>query len=218
MVDANISPMTLPTYQLGKPEINPVFFEKRVYQGSSGKVYPVPFIDKVYDTKVDKQYKGSTLENEFVRLVMLPEIGGRIFQAQDKANNHYDFFYKQEVIKPALVGLAGPWISGGVEFNWPQHHRPGTYLPTDVFIEEEQDGAKTIWMSEYDPMCRMKGMHGIRLRPGSSLVELRGRLFNRTAITQTFLWWANVAVAVHEEYQSFFPRMFTMWQIMLFVP
>ena len=68
---------------------------------------------------------------------MLPEIGGRIFIGQDKTNADYDFFYRQDVIKPALVGLAGPWISGGVEFNWPQHHRPGTFLPADVAIEEE---------------------------------------------------------------------------------
>lgn len=205
MVKVDLSTKSIPTYELGKSEINPVFFEKRVYQGSSGKVYPVPFIDKVFDTPVDKKYQTATLENEYVRLMMLPEIGGRIFEAQDKANSDYNFFYKQEVIKPALVGLAGPWISGGVEFNWPQHHRPGTYLPTDVFVEEEADGARTLWMSEYDPMYRLKGMHGIRLRPDSALVELRGRLFNRTAITQTFLWWANVAVEVHNQYESFFP-------------
>lgn len=202
---ARLEKLVLPTYELGKSETNPVFFEKRVYQGSSGKVYPVPFIDKVFDHAVDKEYQAAILENEFVKLVMLPEIGGRIFEAQDKANKDYNFFYQQKVIKPALVGLAGPWISGGVEFNWPQHHRPGTYLPTDVHIEEEADGAKTIWMSEYDPMYRLKGMHGIRIRPDSSLIELRGRLFNRTSLTQTFLWWANVAVEVHEDYQSFFP-------------
>lgn len=205
MVTAKILSKTIPTYELGKPEINPVFFEKRVYQGSSGKVYPVPFIDKVHDKPVAKQYQEAILQNEFVHLSMLPEIGGRIFEAQDKTNGNYDFFYKQEVIKPALVGLAGPWISGGVEFNWPQHHRPGTYLPTDVHIEEEADGAKTVWMSEYDPMYRLKGMHGIRIRPDSALIELRGRLFNRTPLTQTFLWWANVAVEVHDDYQSFFP-------------
>ena len=197
--------LVIPTYELGKPEINPVFFEKRVYQGSSGKVYPVPFIDKVYDRKTDRKYDAAILENEFVKLVMLPEIGGRIFEAKDKTNNNYNFFYQQKVIKPALVGLAGPWISGGVEFNWPQHHRPGTFLPADVYIEEEADGARTIWMSEYDPMYRLKGMHGIRIRPDSALIELRGRLFNRTPLSQTFLWWANVAVEVHKDYQSFFP-------------
>ena len=81
-----------------------------------------------------QSYDSVRLENEYVRLVMLPEIGGRIFLGQDKVNEDYDFFYRQDVIKPALVGLAGPWISGGVEFNWPQHHRPGTYMPADVHL------------------------------------------------------------------------------------
>jgi tetratricopeptide (TPR) repeat protein len=182
-----------------------MFFEKRVYQGSNGKVYPVPFIDKVFDEAHPASYQSVLLENEYVRLVMLPEIGGRIFIGQDKTNHDYDFFYRQDVIKPALVGLAGPWISGGVEFNWPQHHRPGTFMPCDVFIEEEEDGARTVWMSEHDPLNRLKGMHGIRLRPGSSLIELRARLYNRTPFTQSFLWWANVAAMVHDQYQSFFP-------------
>ncbi|MBT8045405.1 MAG: DUF5107 domain-containing protein [Verrucomicrobiae bacterium] len=205
-VIAKIEPRVIPSYPLGEPEKNPLFFEKRVYQGSNGKVYPVPFVDKVYDEPVDVSYQSVLLENDCVRLVMLPEIGGRIFLGQDKTNDDYDFFYRQDVIKPALVGLAGPWISGGVEFNWPQHHRPGTYMPADVHIEEEEDGARTVWMSEHDPLNRLKGMHGIRLRPGSSLIELRARLYNRTPHVQTFLWWANVAAQVHDRYQSFFPQ------------
>lgn len=204
-VSATFEPVSIPTYPVGKPEKNPVFFEKRVYQGSNGKVYPVPFIDKVHDEAVPVNYRSVRLENDLVKLVMLPEIGGRIFIGQDKLNADYDFFYRQDVIKPALVGLAGPWISGGVEFNWPQHHRPGTFMPADVAIEEEPDGARTVWFSEHDPIHRMKGMHGIRLRPDSALVELRGRLFNRTSFTRTFLWWANVAAKVHDRYQSFFP-------------
>lgn len=204
-LEARLEPLEIPTYPVGAPEKNPVFFEKRVYQGSNGKVYPLPFIDKVHDEPVAVTYQSARLENEFVRLVMLPEIGGRIFLGQDKTNADYDFFYRQDVIKPALVGLAGPWISGGVEFNWPQHHRPGTFMPADVHIEREPCGAATVWMSEHDPLDRLKGMHGIRLRPDSSLIELRARLYNRTPFTRTFLWWANVAAMVHDRYQSFFP-------------
>jgi tetratricopeptide (TPR) repeat protein len=122
----------------------------------------------------------------------------------DKVNG-YDFFYRQNVIKPALVGLAGPWISGGVEFNWPQHHRPATFMPVEVAIERDEDGSVTVWCSDHDPLSHMKGMHGLRLRPGSARLELRVRLYNRTTDTQTFLWWANVATHVHEKYQSFFP-------------
>jgi tetratricopeptide (TPR) repeat protein len=204
-VEAKREAKVIPTYGLGAPEKNPLFFEKRVYQGSCGKVYPVPFIDRVFDVPKDQAYDSVRLENEYVRLVMLPEIGGRIFLGQDKVNHDYDFFYRQDVIKPALVGLAGPWISGGVEFNWPQHHRPGTYMPADVHIEECADGSGTVWMSEHDPINRLKGMHGIRIQPDSALVELKARLYNRTPFTQTFLWWANVAAEVHDNYQSFFP-------------
>jgi hypothetical protein len=204
-VEARLEPLVVPTYPVGAPEKNPLFFEKRVYQGSNGKVYPLPFIDKVFDSPEPVAYQSARLENEYVRLVMLPEIGGRIFIGQDKSNADYDFFYRQDVVKPALVGLAGPWISGGVEFNWPQHHRPGTFMPADVHVESEPDGAATIWFSEHDPLDRLKGMHGVRLRTDSSLIELRVRLYNRTPMTRTFLWWANVAAMVHDQYQSFFP-------------
>lgn len=194
-----------PTYPVGEAEKHPLFLEKRVYQGSSGKVYPLPFIDKVFDVPEVRRYRAVRLENEFVRILLLPEIGGRIHAIQDKTNNDYDVLYHHTVIKPALVGLSGPWISGGMEFNWPQHHRPGTFMPVDWTIERAADHSVTVWMSEHDPLTRLKGMHGVRLTPDSSLIELRVRLFNRTPYLQTFLWWANAAVKVHDDYQSFFP-------------
>ena len=199
------APMKIKTYGVGAPEKNPMFFERRVYQGSCGKVYPVPFIDKVMDEPFMKEYDSVTLENDYTRVVLLPELGGRIYIGQDKTNADYDFFYRNDVIKPALVGLAGPWLSGGVEFNWPQHHRPATFMPTEVSIEREDDGSVTVWMTDHDPLSRLEGAHGIRLRPDSAAVELRARLYNRTPFTQTFLWWANVAAKVHDQYESFFP-------------
>ena len=197
-------PVAIPTYPAPEPDRNPMFLDKRVYQGSSGKVYPNPFTDRISDEKVDKQYTAIHLENEYVRLMILPEIGGRIHVGQDKTNN-YDFFYRQNVIKPALVGLAGPWISGGVEFNWPQHHRPSTFMPVEYSIEGHEDGSRTVWLSEHEPMNRMKGMVGICLHPGKSIIEARVRLYNRTPFVQTFLWWANVGIRVHDQYQAFFP-------------
>ncbi|EFN58201.1 hypothetical protein CHLNCDRAFT_7151, partial [Chlorella variabilis] len=200
-VEVRREQVVLPTYAPCAADPHPQFIEKRVYQGSSGKVYPLPFIDRIEEQKRDQAWEAVWLDNEFVRLMILPQLGGRIHIGQDKTSG-YDFFYRQRVIKPALVGLAGPWISGGVEFNWPQHHRPSTFMPCDVHIErEEESGAVTVWCSEHEPMNRMKGMHGVRLRPGSSLVELRVRLYNRTPLTQTFLWWANVGVHVNEHYQ-----------------
>lgn len=196
--------VVIPTYVPAAPQKNPVFLENRVYQGSSGRVYPLPVIDRIADEPVPREWDVVYLENEYVRVMILPEIGGRIHAIEDKTNG-YDLIYRQRVIKPALVGLGGPWLSGGIEFNWPQHHRPATYLRVDVAIEESADGAKTVWLGDHDPMQRMKGMHGVCLNPGRAVVELRVRAYNRTMLPQTFLWWANVATQVHEGYQSFFP-------------
>lgn len=204
-VQVSFDDVVLPTYAPAAPDRNPMFLEKRVYQGSSGKVYPLPFTDRVAETPAPRAWKAVHLENAFIRVMILPELGGRIHVGHDKTNG-YDFFYRQDVIKPALVGLAGPWISGGVEFNWPQHHRPSTFMPADAHVERHPDGAVTVWLSEHDPMARMKGMHGVTLYPDRAYIELRARVFNRTPHPQTFLWWANVATRVHERYQSFFPR------------
>ena len=203
-VKAWSEPVSLFTFLPGKPDINPMFLENRVYQGSSGRVYPLPFIDRIATEGEQHRWQAVHLENEYLRVMILPEIGGRIHLGLDKING-YDFFYRQNVIKPALVGLAGPWISGGVEFNWPQHHRPATFMPVEVEIEREPDGSITVWCSDHDPMNRMKGMHGVCLHPGASYLEVKVRLYNRTALEQTFLWWANAAARVHERYQSFFP-------------
>jgi hypothetical protein len=104
-----------------------------------------------------------------------------------------------------LVGLAGPWISGGIEFNWPQHHRPSTFDATDYMIEENPDGSKTVWVNEYEIMFRTKCALGFTLYPGKAFIELHAKLYNRTPFPQTFLWWANPAVSVDEHYQSVFP-------------
>ena len=203
-VKAWVEKVTIPTYGTGSPEKNPMFLEKRVYQGSSGVVYPHPVIEKIADEKHDKTYTALYLENEYLLIMVLPELGGRIQRAYDKVRNR-DFVYYNQVIKPALVGLAGPWISGGIEFNWPQHHRPGTFSPVDHTIEEHSDGSKTVWVNETELMFRTKGMAGFTLYPDKAYLEIKGRLFNRSAFTQTFLWWANPAVKVNEHYQSVFP-------------
>ena len=196
--------MTIPTYEVGKPEKNPMFLEKRVYQGSSGVVYPYPVIESISDEKVDKEWLAVWIENEYIKVMVLPELGGRIQMAYDKIKQRH-FVYYNHVIKPALVGLAGPWISGGIEFNWPQHHRPSTYMPVDCDIVENEDGSVTVWVNEMERMFHQKGMAGFTLRPGCAYLEIQGRVSNRTSLPQTFLWWANPAVEVNDAYQSVFP-------------
>lgn len=196
--------ITIPTYPISAYDKNPMFLEKRVYQGSSGRVYPHPVCEGVSDTKVDREYDAIYLENDYLLVMILPELGGRIQRMYDKTNG-YDAVYYNEVIKPALVGLAGPWISGGIEFNWPQHHRPSTYDPTDWKIESGADGSVTVWVGETEKMFHTKGMAGFTLYPDRAYLEIHGQVYNPTDRPQTFLWWANPAVPVNDATQSIFP-------------
>ena len=85
-----------PTYPAYPPDPNPMFLEKRVYQGSSGSVYPNPFTDRISDERLERRYRCVFLENEYIKVMVMPEIGGRIHQGVDKSNN-YDFFYHNRV-------------------------------------------------------------------------------------------------------------------------
>lgn len=199
-----VEAVTLPTYEVGAEDPNPMFLEKRVYQGSSGAVYPYGVIDTLTGQKQMKSYQAVWLENDFIKVMLLPELGGRIHRAYDKVMQR-DFVYYNEVIKPALVGLVGPWISGGIEFNWPQHHRPTTFMPVDFTIQEHEGGAKTVWLGEVEAMRGLQVMAGFTLYPDKALIEITGKVFNGNDTPRHFLWWSNPAVKGGDAHQSVFP-------------
>src|ERR1019366_5148410 len=196
--------IVIPTYLAGDPEPNPMFFFGRSSQGAQGPVYPYPMYDTLTARKVDKTYRMVRLENEYIRIGILPEIGGRIFEGVDKTNN-YNFIYRQHVIKPALIGLIGAWISGGLEWNIPHHHRASTFLPVQYRTEANADGSKTVWVGELEVRQRMRWAVGYTLRPGSSVLECSVRIINRTPLPYSMLCFANVAVNANDDYQIIFP-------------
>ena len=112
-VDMKVVNETIPTYQVGAPEIDPIFFTGRVYQGAEGYIYPYSLYDVMTDVVEDKDYQIVKLGNKYIEIGILPQIGGRIFQAEDLTNN-YHFFYTQTGIKPALIGMLGAWLSGEI--------------------------------------------------------------------------------------------------------
>ena len=205
-VTAVIEQMTIPTYLPPEAEEMPMYAETRNHQGTTGNPYPVRVTGHIQRKEItDVVYDVVRLENDYIRLIILPQLGGRIFEAYDKVND-YHFLYRQHVIKPALIGVFGPWISGGMEFNWPFHHRPSTFMPVDYTLQECVDGSAICWLSEHDPMDRTKGTVGIVLRPDTAYFETRVRLTNRTAFEHRFLFWENAAVKVHEKYRLVFPK------------
>ncbi|NLG01857.1 MAG: DUF5107 domain-containing protein, partial [Lentisphaerae bacterium] len=120
--------ITLPTYAPGGYDKTPVFYTGRVYQGAQGRVYPYPMQDVLHDVKLDETYKYLTLENRWLQMGLLPEHGGHLLNFTDK-HSGFETFYRQHVVKPALIGMLGAWISGGVEWNFPHHHRATSAMP-----------------------------------------------------------------------------------------
>ncbi|MGM9626140.1 MAG: DUF5107 domain-containing protein, partial [Eubacteriales bacterium] len=204
-VDAAVEQWSIPTYPIPEAEEMPMFAETSNHQGTTGNPYPNRVVSSAdSEHRQDRNWTVIRLENDYIRLAIIPALGGRIFEAYDKTTG-YDFLYRQHVIKPALIGAYGSWISGGIEFNWPFHHRPSTVMPVDYEIMRENDGSVIVWLSEHAPNDRTKGMVGIVLKPDTSYFETRVVLTNRTPQKHNFLWWENAAVAVHEDYRLVFP-------------
>lgn len=196
--------LVIPTYLAAPPSPVPRFYEGRTYQGARATFYPYPVQDVLTDVRTNVTYRALFLENQYLEICVLPELGGRIWSARDKSSG-YDFFYRQHVVKPALIGMLGAWISGGVEWNVPHHHRASSFLPVDCTTTTQADGSATIWVGEIELRHRMKWLVGMTLHPDRSTLELTCRMFNRTPFPHPMLFWINPAVHANDQYQVLFP-------------
>ncbi|HER07357.1 MAG TPA: DUF5107 domain-containing protein [Bacteroides sp.] len=194
----------LPSYTVAPPDKNPMFFDGRSYQGASKVIYPYGMNDVIGTEKSDRAWKALVLENEYIRLCVTPEIGGKLYYATDLGNG-YNFIYKNDVVKPSNIGMLGAWVSGGIEWCVLHHHRASSFLPVDYELVENEDGSKTIWIGETEPRQRMRWTIGITAFPGKSYFEAMIKIHNPTPLTHSFLYWANVAVHTNKDYQVIFP-------------
>lgn len=178
----------LPTYRVDAPERAPLFERDFAYQRAKRGVYPYAMNDNPTNVKVDSTHKALYLENDYIKLCVLPDIGGRLLYATDKTNG-YEIFYRQHVIKPANVGMLGAWISGGVEWNVFHHHRATSQYPIDYKLVDNGDGSKTIWVGEVENRHRMSWAIGLTLHPDKSYIEVTGRFFNNAQDRNSMLHW-----------------------------
>jgi hypothetical protein len=196
--------VVMPTYPVAPAEKSPIFFRNEAYQGASRHYYPLAMNDQYTNERIEKAWKMVMLENEYIELGVSPEIGGKIYYATDKTND-YHFVYKNNVVKPSNIGMTGAWVSGGIEWSIPHHHRASTYQPSDYTTTVNDDGSKTIWIGEYEPRHGMRWTIGVTMFPGKSYFKTEGRMYNSTPYTHTFLYWANVAAHTNINYQTIFP-------------
>ena len=195
--------LALDTYLKAPPDPNPRYSEGRMHEGIARHFYPYPVDDNLTDKLSRKSYEAYVLENDYIKITIIPELGGRIYSALDKTNQ-YEFVYRNIVIKPSLIGMVGSWISGGLAWGFPHHHGLLTMAPFEHCSVENSDGSKTLWMAKTDHRHRMRMRLGITVRPGSSYIEAEVFLDNRTPLVNSFLFWANLAVKADPSHQIFF--------------
>ncbi|MDR1558001.1 MAG: DUF5107 domain-containing protein, partial [Tannerellaceae bacterium] len=192
------------TYIQTPPNVMPRFYEGRNHQGVQRRIYPYPFDDGLTTKTEHVSYPMLSLENEYIQLKIAPEQGGRIYAAYDKTNG-YNWFYENHVVKPSLIGMVGNWRSGSLAWGYPHHHGPTTVENMDYEIEEHADGSKTVWINNTERLQRVNVLIGYTIYPNSSVVEMTINPRNRTALENSFLFWANPAVHCDSAYQVIFP-------------
>jgi len=190
--------LNIPTWEIGPPAIHPLF------PGPQGPIYPYTLNETLTDNKVDKEYEAVFLENEYIKVLVLPEIGGRVHGALDKSNN-YVWLYWQPTIKPGLISMTGAWISGGIEWNFPHGHRPSGFMTVDHRIMRNEDGSATVWVGETEPIYRMRWLVGITVFPGRSYFRCDYVFINPTNYRHPFQFWATAATHANEWAQAQYP-------------
>ncbi|HRZ81143.1 MAG TPA: DUF5107 domain-containing protein [Candidatus Hydrogenedentes bacterium] len=179
--------LTLPTYGW-EDDPNPVF---QAYEG--GIYYPWTKQDHLPPQKQDRAYRALHLENEYLHVVCLPELGGRIHSVFDKTTGE-EMFHKNDVIKPALIAMRGAWIAGGIEWNvGPQGHTVFMMEPVGGVLEANPDGSATLIVAAVEKTFRTRWEVRLTLHPGRALLDEEIRLANPTDGVQPYYFWNNTA-------------------------
>jgi len=204
-VQVSQSTLTLPTYEEDLPDVNPRFdlFARRPFL-----IYPYTARTNLTNRRAPKTWRTLVLENEYLRLVVLPDLGGRIYSCVDKANGQ-ELFYANTAIKYADVAYRGAWVALGVEFNFPVSHNWMTVSPVDFATARHEDGSASIWVGNTDRPYGMTWRVELRLRPGRSLLEQTTTLYNRSDVRHRFYWWTTASVRADADSWILYPMEFT---------
>ena len=160
------------------------------------------------DRKAPRAWRTLNLENEHLRITVLPDLGGRLWRAVDKANGA-QMFYANPSLKFAQVAYRGAWATFGIEFNFPVSHNWVTSSPVDYALVRDRDGSASIVVGNIDLVYGMQWRVALTLRPGRSVLEQATTLYNRSETRHRFYWWTNAAVETWDDSQLVYPMEFT---------
>ncbi|MGA7339148.1 MAG: DUF5107 domain-containing protein, partial [Terracidiphilus sp.] len=193
----------LPTYQEGPPDPNPPF---DAYQTTRFN-YPYTLRTNLTGEKADHAWRAIFLENEYLKCTVLPDIGGHLYTCIDKVSGQ-SMFYANPSIKKAQIGYRGAWAAFGVEFNFPVSHNWVSMSPVDFAYASHEDGSALVWVGNIDRAYGMQWGVELVLKPGSTLLEERVTLHNRSDVRHRYYWWNNAGVQVWDDSRIDYPMRF----------
>src|SRR4030042_222679 len=185
--------ITIPTYGWAE-DVNPKLWalEGDVKFSTTGKgsiVYPYPMQDHLSRTRKDRTYKALFLENEYLKLTCLPELGGRLHSVFDKTEGK-EMFHLNDVIKPGMIAMRGAWISGGVEWNaGPQGHTVTILSPVDALIGEKHSGSAYLEINNLEKSQRTQWTVRVTRHPGKAYLDEQIRIFHPADEMSPYYFW-----------------------------
>jgi len=196
------APLVIPTYELNPPNPYPALldWQRRKWR----PVYPYPFLDSLGTQKTDKSWKAVYLENEYLKVTVLPDLGGHVYQIFDKTLNR-DLIYSNPVMKYAMVAIRGAWVSGGIEWNFPDGHTLTTVAPIDYVIRTEPDGSAAVAVGDTERVQGMQWQVILRLRPGRRVLETEVTLNNRRPVPGRYWYWSTAGAPAAPDLRFNYP-------------
>lgn len=195
---------SIKTYPFSGPDPVPILTRSGLW-GRGARLYPYFFFDKFSETSVDKDWKVIRLENPYISVSVLPEVGGKVWGAVEKSTGK-EFIYTNHVMKFREIALRGPWTSGGIEFNFGiVGHTPSTATPVDYLFSENPDGSVSCVVGALDLPSRTRWRVTIHLPKDKAFFETRAFWYNPSPYHQSYYSWMNAAVKVSEDLQYIFP-------------
>jgi tetratricopeptide (TPR) repeat protein len=195
--------LEIPVYEEGLPDPNPSFDQ---FAGNRFS-YPYTLRKEITDHRVEHQLRAIYLENEYLKCSVLPDIGGHVYTCIDKINGQ-PMFYANPSIKKARIGYRGAWAAFGIEFNFPVSHNWVSMSPVDFSYRNNPDGSASIIVGNIDRVYGMEWTVELSLRPGSTVLEQRVRLSNRSDVRHRFYWWSNAGVQIWDDSRIEYPMRF----------
>jgi tetratricopeptide (TPR) repeat protein len=196
--------LTLPTYEEGLPDPNPPFDEYATTKFN----YPYTLRENLTSRRAEHAWRAVYLENEYLKCSVLPDIGGHLYTCIDKISGQ-PLFYANPSIKKAQIGYRGAWAAFGIEFNFPVSHNWASMSPVDFAFKQYEDGSAAVTVGNIDRVYGMEWDVELILRPGSTVLQERVSLNNRSDVRHRFYWWNNAAVEVWDDSRICYPMRFS---------